>query len=108
MTVKEMGAARHKLGGLLALAQNRLSGKSAVGWTREINNRSPQMNYAPDRRGFVPFLLGVFLICMCGLMLQIVETRVISVIVYYHVAFFCDQHGDAWYDRRIFARILQA
>ena len=35
-----------------------------------------------------PFLLGVFLICMSGLMLQIVETRIISVIAYYYLAFF--------------------
>ena len=41
-----------------------------------------------SRRGAAPFFLGVFLICMCGLMLQIVETRVISVIAYYHLAFF--------------------
>jgi hypothetical protein len=34
------------------------------------------------------FLLGVFLTCMCGLMLQIMETRVLSVIGYYHLAFF--------------------
>ena len=39
-------------------------------------------------RGAVPFLLGVFAVCMCGLMLQIVVTRVISVIAYYHLAFF--------------------
>src|SRR5262245_9349078 len=39
-------------------------------------------------RGAAPFLTGVFLICMCSLMLQIVQTRVISVIVYYHLAFF--------------------
>jgi hypothetical protein len=38
--------------------------------------------------GAAPFLAGVFLICMCGLMLQIVETRAISVIAYYHMAFF--------------------
>jgi spermidine synthase len=38
--------------------------------------------------GATPFLAGVFLICMCGLMLQIVETRIISVISYYHMAFF--------------------
>jgi hypothetical protein len=35
-----------------------------------------------------PFLFGVFLICMCGLMLQIAETRVMSVIAFYHMAFF--------------------
>ena len=35
-----------------------------------------------------PFLAGVFLICMCGLMLQIIETRVLSVISYYYLAFF--------------------
>ena len=34
------------------------------------------------------FLLGVFLICMCGLMLQIIETRILSVMSYYHLAFF--------------------
>jgi hypothetical protein len=34
------------------------------------------------------FLLGVLLACMCGLMLQIMETRVLSVIGYYHLAFF--------------------
>jgi hypothetical protein len=34
------------------------------------------------------FLLGVFLICMCGLMLQIIETRILSVISWYHLAFF--------------------
>jgi len=34
------------------------------------------------------FLAGVFLTCMCGLMLQIMETRILSVIGYYHLAFF--------------------
>jgi hypothetical protein len=34
------------------------------------------------------FLLGLFLICMCTLMLQIIETRILSVISYYHLAFF--------------------
>src|SRR5580693_10405931 len=34
------------------------------------------------------FLVGVFLSCMCSLMLQIMETRVLSVIGYYHLAFF--------------------
>jgi hypothetical protein len=34
------------------------------------------------------FLTGVLLTCMCGLMLQIMETRVLSVIGYYHLAFF--------------------
>ena len=34
------------------------------------------------------FLAGLFLICMCGLMLQIIETRILSVIAYYHLAFF--------------------
>jgi hypothetical protein len=34
------------------------------------------------------FLVGVFLACMCGLMLQIMETRVLSVIGYYQLAFF--------------------
>jgi hypothetical protein len=34
------------------------------------------------------FLCGLFLICMCGLMLQVLETRILSVITYYHMAFF--------------------
>jgi hypothetical protein len=34
------------------------------------------------------FLLGVLLICMCVLMLQIIETRILSVISWYHLAFF--------------------
>ena len=33
------------------------------------------------------FLLGLFLVCMTGLMLQIIETRLISVILWYHLAF---------------------
>ena len=36
----------------------------------------------------VHFLAGLFLICMCVLMLQIVETRILSVISFYHLAFF--------------------
>jgi hypothetical protein len=36
----------------------------------------------------VTFLVGLFILCMCVLMLQIVETRVLSVISYYHLAFF--------------------
>jgi hypothetical protein len=39
---------------------------------------------AGDRRWF---LGGVLLTCMCGLMLQIMETRIFSVIAYYHLAF---------------------
>src|SRR5436190_20933858 len=46
------------------------------------------MNYTNPSRGLASFLFGLFLICMCGLMLQIVETRIISVIVYYYMAFF--------------------
>ena len=34
------------------------------------------------------FLIGVFLMCMCGLMLQIMETRILSIITYYYMAFF--------------------
>jgi hypothetical protein len=33
------------------------------------------------------FLVGIFLTCMCGLMLQIIETRVMSVIANYTLAF---------------------
>lgn len=36
----------------------------------------------------VTFLVGLFVLCMCVLMLQIIETRVLSVISYYHLAFF--------------------
>ena len=34
------------------------------------------------------FFVGLFLTCMCCLMLQIVETRILSVIAFYHLAFF--------------------
>ena len=34
------------------------------------------------------FFVGVFLTCSCGLMLQIMETRILSVIGYYYLAFF--------------------
>src|SRR5436190_12854836 len=34
------------------------------------------------------FFVGVFLTCACGLMLQIMETRILSVIGYYYLAFF--------------------
>ena len=34
------------------------------------------------------FLVGLFLICMCALMLQIIETRILSVVAYYYLAFF--------------------
>jgi hypothetical protein len=33
------------------------------------------------------FLTGLFILCMCVLMLQIVETRILSVVSYYHLAF---------------------
>jgi len=33
------------------------------------------------------FLVGVFLTCMCGLMLLIIETRVLSVLANYTLAF---------------------
>jgi hypothetical protein len=35
-----------------------------------------------------PFLAGLFLICMCSLRLQILETRMLSVISWYYLAFF--------------------
>jgi hypothetical protein len=34
------------------------------------------------------FLVGLFLICTCCLMLQIIETRILSVVAYYYLAFF--------------------
>ncbi len=43
---------------------------------------------APTRRTMRLFLTGLFLICMCSLMLQIMETRLLSVIAWYYLAFF--------------------
>ena len=40
------------------------------------------------RRTKLLFLTGLFLICMCSLMLQIMETRLLSVIAWYYLAFF--------------------
>ena len=34
------------------------------------------------------FYIGVFLISSAALMLQIVQTRILSVVVWYHLAFF--------------------
>jgi hypothetical protein len=34
------------------------------------------------------FYLGVFLISSCTLMLEIIQTRILSVVVWYHLAFF--------------------
>src|SRR5215471_11340893 len=36
----------------------------------------------------VQFLAGLFVFCACVLILQIVETRILSVISFYHLAFF--------------------
>jgi hypothetical protein len=43
---------------------------------------------APDSRTKILFLTGVFIVCMCSLMLQIMETRLLSVIAWYYMAFF--------------------
>ena len=40
------------------------------------------------RRTMLLFLTGLFLICMCSLMLQIMETRLLSVMAWYYLAFF--------------------
>ena len=40
------------------------------------------------RRTMLLFLTGLFLICMCVLMLQIAETRLLSVLTWYYLAFF--------------------
>ncbi len=36
---------------------------------------------------YVLFLIGLFILCACVLMLQIIETRILSVLSYYHLAF---------------------
>jgi hypothetical protein len=36
-----------------------------------------------------PFLTGLFLVCMCTLMLQIIQTRILSVVSMYYLAFLC-------------------
>ena len=43
---------------------------------------------ASIRRTKLLFLTGLFLVCMCSLMLQIMETRLLSVIAWYYLAFF--------------------
>jgi hypothetical protein len=51
-------------------------------------HRSPHVNLISFSNPKPWFLLGLFLICMCVLMLQIIETRILSVVSYYHLAFF--------------------
>ena len=41
----------------------------------------------PTRRTMRYFLAGLFLICMCSLMLQIMQTRLLSVMAWYYLAF---------------------
>src|SRR5262245_14473647 len=50
--------------------------------------RRVQVGGQPPVTKKIQFLAGLFLVCMCVLMLQIVETRILSVISYYHLAFF--------------------
>src|SRR5579864_4143366 len=52
-----------------------------------VTNMSTQDQYRSGT-GQGKFLVGVLFTCMCGLMLQIMETRVLSVVGYYHLAFF--------------------
>jgi hypothetical protein len=35
----------------------------------------------------IPFLFGLFLLCMCTLMLQVIQTRILSVVSMYFLAF---------------------
>lgn len=55
-----------------------------------MSQQIPQAISEPETtaRQSLWFLVGVFLTCMCGLMLQIMETRVLSVISNYTLAFF--------------------
>ena len=46
-----------------------------------------ELTSTSERGGRGWFFTGVLLTCMCGLMLQIMETRILSVIAYYHLAF---------------------
>ena len=41
-----------------------------------------------NRRGKFPFFLGVFILCMSVLMIQIIQTRILSVVSMYYMAFF--------------------
>ena len=41
-----------------------------------------------DSRSKIYFMTGLYLICMCVLMLQVAETRLLSVIAWYYLAFF--------------------
>src|SRR5262245_14262824 len=43
---------------------------------------------ARTRRDAIAFLAGVFLLCMSVLMIQIIQTRILSVVSLYYMAFF--------------------
>src|SRR5215472_14168524 len=47
-----------------------------------------RIHLRPDSCTKILFLIGVFIVCMCSLMLQIMETRLLSVIAWYYMAFF--------------------
>ena len=62
-------------------------GLTAVG-VQHRRKWEAEMSTDTARASALPFLAGLFLICMCSLMLQILETRLISVISVYYMAFF--------------------
>lgn len=58
----------------------------AAEWLVSDSGSGRMMQSVPHRS--IAFLAGVFVVCASGLMLQIVETRVFSVLSWYHLAFF--------------------
>ena len=59
-------------------------------------------------RDTVAFLAGVFLLCMSVLMIQIVQTRILSVVSLYYMAFFSISMAMLGLTARRPDRLLQA
>src|SRR5215831_13727276 len=59
-----------------------------VGVKSEYTTILTRIRLPPDSCTKILFLTGVFIVCMCSLMLQIMETRLLSVIAWYYMAFF--------------------
>src|SRR5689334_1473066 len=69
------------------LREQRATGRGGPG-TDKREHRDMATWRAQPRSAPAAFLIGVFLVCMCGLMLQIIQTRLLSVIAWYYLAFF--------------------
>ena len=66
--------------------RNPHSSQTRTTWDNELSQPETKPGVAAPQRG--PFLLGVFLVTAAVLVFQVVQTRILSVIAWYYLAFF--------------------